>query len=80
MAARTPKTGPKTMCRGRWSKCGGKFPSRSESWHLCQACTVEYWAMKKAEKASKAAPAPAAKPARARKSQKVDGASDAPAA
>lgn len=26
-------------CRGKWSACGGKNPAKSESWHLCQACT-----------------------------------------
>jgi hypothetical protein len=60
----TNPTGDDTKCRGRWSKCGGKNPAKSASWHLCAgpgSCTEKYRAMKKAEQASKPATPKAAK-------------------
>ena len=35
----TKKLDPEMTCRGRWSVCGGKNPSRSAAWHICQECT-----------------------------------------
>jgi hypothetical protein len=69
MAARTPTAKPKseTQCRGKWSVCKGKNPSRSEDWHLCEDCTDK---RAKAMKAAKPALAkkPAAKPTTAKPS------------
>ena len=70
MAVRTPTAKPKieTHCRGKWSVCKGKNPSRSEDWHLCQDCTDK---RAKAMKAAK--PAPAKKPAAKPKATKPSG-------
>ena len=35
----TRKFDPEMTCRGRWSVCDGKNPSRSAAWHICQECT-----------------------------------------
>jgi hypothetical protein len=50
-----------TTCRSEkgYSKCGGKNPSISAKWHLCQPCTVIFRAAKRA--AAKAAPTKPAK-------------------
>ena len=57
-STRSAKPDPKTMCRGKWSVCGGKYPQKSESWHICDSCT------EKRAKATKAGgKAPISKPA-----------------
>lgn len=46
----TTKPDPTTMCRGKWSVCGGKNPARSADWHICVECTKKRAAAMRAEK------------------------------
>jgi hypothetical protein len=53
--ARALAAAPSTMCRGIHSKCRGRNPSKSVSWHLCVPCSI---LLKASQKAAKLAAAP----------------------